>query len=369
MEVEDTTSLRDIVERARAHVRLPRAGARRSRHSTQRPPILKRGIALTPVKFGISLHAHASQPGRRAGACLPGRLGASQPRRHRDGAGALHQGRAGRGRGVRHRRSSACSITATTTDKVPNTSPTAASSGSDLNGMAAQHRGARDQGAAWRPSPPRATTFRGASVDVPRRPRLHRQREHRLRRSCEEGVPGARARCPRPASTRRRRSPGTGRKATGPAVLLFRLWRGLQRRSSIDTLTGEKRVTRVDILHDVGRSLNPAIDIGQIEGGFVQGMGWLTTEELVFDGEGRLLHPCALDLQDPGRVRRAGGFPRRACSTDANREDTIYRSKAVGEPPLMLAHLRVLRARGCGACAGAGRNPCRSTRRRRRKRF
>jgi len=104
----------------------------------------------------------------------------------------------------------------------------------------------------------------------------------------------------------------------------------------IDILTGEMKVQRVDVLHDVGRSLNPAIDIGQIEGGFVQGMGWLTSEELVFDAEGRLLThapstykiPCASDVPADFRVALFDG---------ANREPTIYRSKAVGEPPLMLA--------------------------------
>ena len=105
---------------------------------------------------------------------------------------------------------------------------------------------------------------------------------------------------------------------------------------AIDTMTGEMRVDRVDILHDVGRSLNPAIDMGQIEGGFVQGMGWLTTEELVFDDKGRLrTHapstykiPCASDVPADFRVKlyESGG----------NRADSIYRSKAVGEPPLML---------------------------------
>jgi xanthine dehydrogenase large subunit len=115
---------------------------------------------------------------------------------------------------------------------------------------------------------------------------------------------------------------------------------------TIDTLTGEMRVDRVDILHDVGKSLNPAIDIGQIEGGFVQGMGWLTTEELVWDEKGGCA-PCALDLQDPDRLGRAGRFPRRALfESGGNREETIYRSKAVGEPPLMLALVGVIRRSG-----------------------
>src|SRR5207237_2991549 len=105
----------------------------------------------------------------------------------------------------------------------------------------------------------------------------------------------------------------------------------------LDVTTGEMKVQRVDILHDVGRSLNPAIDIGKIEGGFVQGMGWLTTEELVFDRRGRLLThapstykiPCASDVPADFRVK--------LFTSPGNRENTIYRSKAVGEPPLMLA--------------------------------
>jgi xanthine dehydrogenase large subunit len=106
---------------------------------------------------------------------------------------------------------------------------------------------------------------------------------------------------------------------------------------TVDTLTGEMRVVRVDLLHDVGHSLNPAIDIGQIEGGFVQGMGWLTTEELVFDTRARLLShapstykiPTCSDVPDDFRVA--------LWESRGNREATIHRSKAVGEPPLMLA--------------------------------
>jgi xanthine dehydrogenase large subunit len=104
----------------------------------------------------------------------------------------------------------------------------------------------------------------------------------------------------------------------------------------VDTLTGESKVTRVDILQDVGRSLNPAIDIGQVEGAFVQGMGWLTTEELVWDGQGRLAThapstykiPVASDVPADFRVMLRPG---------ANLKPTIYRSKGIGEPPLMLA--------------------------------
>ena len=104
----------------------------------------------------------------------------------------------------------------------------------------------------------------------------------------------------------------------------------------IDILTGEMNVRRVDILHDVGRSINPAIDIGQIEGGFVQGMGWLTTEELVFDEQGRLLTHAPSTYKIPVASDVPADF-RVALFDGCNREETIYRSKAVGEPPLMLA--------------------------------
>jgi xanthine dehydrogenase large subunit len=105
---------------------------------------------------------------------------------------------------------------------------------------------------------------------------------------------------------------------------------------AIDTLTGEHRVLAVDILHDVGRSLNPAIDLGQIEGGFIQGMGWLTTEELVYDDRGRLLTHAPSTYKIP----TANDRPKRldiALWDGANAEATIHRSKAVGEPPFMLA--------------------------------
>ena len=107
---------------------------------------------------------------------------------------------------------------------------------------------------------------------------------------------------------------------------------------AVDTLTGEYRVERVDILHDCGNSLNPAIDIGQIEGGFIQGMGWLTTEELWWDADGPAAHARAQHLQDPGLRRPpARSSTSRLLDEAQNREDTIHRSKAVGEPPLMLA--------------------------------
>ncbi|MEM8547055.1 MAG: molybdopterin cofactor-binding domain-containing protein, partial [Pseudomonadota bacterium] len=126
----------------------------------------------------------------------------------------------------------------------------------------------------------------------------------------------------------------------------------------IDTLTGELRVTRVDIVHDCGDSLNPAIDLGQIEGGFIQGMGWLTTEHLWWDDHGSLrTHapatykiPACSDVPQAFNVAMLSGMP--------NREETIHRSKAVGEPPLMLA-ISVFQAikDAVSACAPAGGPP------------
>ena len=105
----------------------------------------------------------------------------------------------------------------------------------------------------------------------------------------------------------------------------------------VDTLTGENKVTRVDILHDVGRSLNPAVDLGQIEGGFIQGMGWLTTEELVFVAKGRLTTHAPSTYKIPTAGDRPDAFNMAIWKGGENRENTVHRSKAVGEPPLMLA--------------------------------
>ena len=105
---------------------------------------------------------------------------------------------------------------------------------------------------------------------------------------------------------------------------------------AIDTLTGESKVLKVDILHDVGRSINPAIDVGQIEGGFVQGMGWLTTEQLVWNDKGYL----STHAPSTYKIPTAGDVPQHLkvdLWPEPNREDNVFGSKAVGEPPFMLA--------------------------------
>jgi xanthine dehydrogenase large subunit len=125
----------------------------------------------------------------------------------------------------------------------------------------------------------------------------------------------------------------------------------------VDTLTGEYRIERVDILHDVGSSLNPALDLGQIEGGFVQGTGWLTTEELWWDDKGVLRTHAPSTYKIPACGDRPRIFNVDLVKDSPNREETIYRSKAVGEPPLMLA-ISVLHALSDAIASVAGHRLC-----------
>jgi xanthine dehydrogenase large subunit len=209
-------------------------------------------------------------------------------------------------------------VSATRTDKVPNTSATAASSGSDLNGMAAQR--------AAETIRERLATFAAGQEG---------SEDWSFGELCRRAHL---ARIPLLA---------TGFYATpnihydrathrGRPFLYFAYGAALSE-VVIDTLTGEHRVIAVDILHDVGRSLNPAIDLGQIEGGFIQGMGWLTTEELVFDERGRLLTHAPSTYKIPTANDRPARMEIAIWERGRNAEPTIHRSKAVGEPPLMLA--------------------------------
>ena len=250
---------------------MPR-GARRSPRSTRSHRILKKGLALTPVKFGISFTTtHLNQ----AGALVLV---------YADGSIHLNHGGTEMGQGLMIKVAQVVAdvfavpidsvkISATRTDKVPNTSATAASSGADLNGMAAKNAAETIQ---RRASTHFAATAAGARRELDASP-------------SSAAAPISRAsRSPRPASTPRPKIHYDRASHRGRPFLYFAYGAALSE-VVIDTLTGEHRVVAVDILHDVGRSLNPAIDLGQIEGGFIQGMGWLTTEELVFDERGRLL--------------------------------------------------------------------------------
>ena len=245
-------------------------------------------------------------------------------------------------------------ITATTTGKVPNTSATAASSGSDLNGMAAQ--------AAARTIKQRLIGFAAEHWDVPReqieflpgRIRVGNQDvafSELVRLAHMERVSLSSTGFYKTPKIHWDRASGRGRP------FYYFAYGAACSEVAVDMLTGEYRVERVDILHDVGDSLNPAIDMGQIEGGFVQGMGWLTTEELWWDGEGRLGTHAPSTYKIPACGDRPRSFKVEILQGARNREDTIFRSKAVGEPPLMLG-ISVLHALSDAIASVAGHRVC-----------
>ena len=296
--------------------------------------VLKRGLALTPVKFGISFTATAFN---QAGALV---------HVYRDGSIHLNHGGTEMGQGLYIKVAQVVAeefqvpldrvaITATTTGKVPNTSATAASSGSDLNGMAAR--------AAARTIKQRLIAFAAehwqtAPEDIEFAP-LGRVRIGARDIAFAELVSAAYMGRVSLSSTGFYKTPKIHwDRASGRGRPFYYFAYGAAASEvTVDTLTGEYRVTRVDILHDVGASLNPAIDIGQIEGGFIQGMGWLTTEELCWDDAGRFISHAPSTYKIPTCGDRPRQFNVAMLENTANREDTIYGSKAVGEPPLMLA--------------------------------
>ncbi len=293
-------------------------------------PVLKKGIALTPVKFGISFTlTHLNQAGALVHV-------------YQDGSIALNHGGTEMGQGLFQKVAQVAAqmmgvsmesvrITATDTSKVPNTSATAASSGSDLNGMAVRAACAQIR---RRMAVHLAELFEDAPEHVVFDDGLVTVGGHELSfaeaaKLCYEGRVSL-------SSTGFYKTPEiTWDRMKGQGRPFYYFAYGVSCSEVVlDTLTGENRILRTDILHDCGASLNPAIDLGQIEGGFVQGAGWLTTEELVWDAQGRLrTHapstykiPACSDRPDISNVAL---FHRR------NPEDTIYRSKAVGEPPFM----------------------------------
>ena len=293
---------------------------------------LKRGIAFSPVKFGISFTlTHLNQAGALVHV-------------YQDGSIHLNHGGTEMGQGLFQKVAQvaasrfgvsidAVKITATDTDKVPNTSATAASSGSDLNGMAVaaacdtiRDRIAEAVAKAWGVSAS-DVQFKDGNVTAPSSQSV----------TFAEAAQIAYVNRVSLSSTGFYKTPdlawdrikGEGRPffyfAHGAAITEV----------VIDTLTGENRILRTDILHDAGASLNPAIDIGQIEGGYVQGAGWLTTEELVWDGKGNLRTHAPSTYKIPAASDRPQVF-NVALWDEPNPEQTIYKSKAVGEPPFML---------------------------------
>ena len=294
--------------------------------------VLKRGLSLTPVKFGISFTAnHLNQAGALVHV-------------YTDGSVHLNHGGTEMGQGLNIKVAQVVAhefqvpletvkISATRTAKVPNTSATAASSGSDLNGMAAQAaaRTIKDRLIAFAAREfgcqPAAVTF---GPDGVRAGDTTLTFTELVRRAYFDRVSLSATGYYRTPEIHYDRANHHGRP------FYYYAYGAACSEVVIDTLTGENKVTRVDILHDCGRSLNPAVDAGQVEGGFIQGMGWLTTEELVFDAKGALRTHAPSTYKIPTAGDRPDAF-NLAFWAGENREATIHRSKAVGEPPLMLA--------------------------------
>ena len=310
--------------------------------------VLKKGIALTPVKFGISFTATWYN---QAGALV---------HVYKDGSIHLSHGGTEMGQGLYIKVAQVVAdafgvnldtvkIMATSTGKVPNTSATAASSGSDLNGMA-----------AW-----------DACEQIKARMLAHAARLHDADEADCHWVTGGLnvgrkhvpfAELAASAYMNRVQLSAAGfyktpkihwDRATGRGHPFYYFAYGASvSEVTIDTLTGEYTVDRVDILHDVGKSLNPAVDLGQIEGGFIQGMGWLTTEELVWDDKGQLRTHAPSTYKIPLASDVPPVFNVRIAEWSVNREPTIGRSKAVGEPPFMLA-ISVVEALGMAVASVA----------------
>ena len=294
--------------------------------------VLKRGLAITPVKFGISFTATLFN---QAGALV---------HVYTDGSVQVNHGGAEMGQGLHTKVAQIVAdelgvpferviVTASDTSKIPNASATAASAGTDLNGRAAQFaaRNIRDNLASYVCGldgvGAGAVEFSGGKVITPKRTR-----------EWDDIVKEAYANRIQLWSDGFYRTPKIHydkTTLTGRPFYYF-AYGAACTEVAIDTLTGESRVLAVDILHDVGRSINPAIDIGQIEGGFVQGMGWLTTEQLVWNKDGLLTTHAPSTYKIPA----TGDIPKHlnvALWHEANREDNVGGSKAVGEPPFMLA--------------------------------
>jgi xanthine dehydrogenase large subunit len=296
--------------------------------------VLKKGIALTPVKFGISFTATWHN---QAGALI---------HVYRDGSVHLSHGGTEMGQGLHIKVAQVVAdafgiplervkINATNTGKVPNTSATAASSGTDLNGMAAldgcnqiKARMAAHAAKMYEVEPHEvAWEFGGIRAGKQFVP------FDELATSCwMNRVQLSAAGFYMTPKIHWDRGNGTGRP------FYYFAYGAACSEVTIDTLTGEYQVDRADVLEDVGRSLNPAIDIGQVEGGFVQGMGWLTTEELWWDGKGQLRTHAPSTYKIPLASDVPPIFNVSLAEWSVNKEPAIGRSKAVGEPPLVLGY-------------------------------
>lgn len=321
-------------------------------------PVLKRGLALTPLKFGISFNVvHLNQAGALVHV-------------YTDGSVLVNHGGTEMGQGLNTKVAQVVAhelglplarvrASATDTSKVANTSATAASTGSDLNGKAAQDAARRIR---QRLEPLAARLLDCQAQDLVFAGGLVRDGATGGTRSIGFDALVAKAYLERIQlwSDGFYATPGLhwDRATLTGHPFYYYAYGAAVSEVVVDTLTGESRVLRADVLHDVGQSLNPALDIGQVEGAFVQGQGWLTTEELVWHPEnGRLLTHAPSTYKIPTANDMPADF-RVALFDLPNRVDSIHRSKAVGEPPLLLPFSVLLAIKDAvAACGPAGCDP------------
>ena len=294
--------------------------------------VLKRGIALTPVKFGISFTAtHLNQAGALVHV-------------YKDGSVHLNHGGTEMGQGLFIKVAQVVAdelgvgvdrirITASDTSKVPNASATAASSGSDMNGKAAQLAAAKIR---RRLTEFAARHFSANEASIDFHDDAVTVGDKSL--SFAELVQLAWFDRVSLSATGFYKTPKIhyDRETFSGRPFFYFAYGAAVSEVVVDTLTGEYRLLRADIVHDCGDSLNPAVDLGQVEGAFIQGVGWLTSEELCWNESGQLTTHAPSTYKIPTSSDVPQEFNVALLSNSANREDTIYRSKAVGEPPLML---------------------------------
>jgi xanthine dehydrogenase large subunit len=329
-EIEDNI-IAEIVDKLEADSKYQKRRTA-ARNFNARSSVLKRGIAMTPVKFGISFTAtHLNQAGALVHV-------------YRDGTVHLNHGGTEMGQGLYIKVAQVVAdefgigvdrirINAADTSKVPNASATAASSGSDMNGRAAQKAAAKIR--------QRLTEFAARRFNVAES--LVEFHDGTVTAG-EETL--AFADLVELAWFDRVSMSATGfyktpkihydRETFSGRPFLYYAYGAAVSEVIVDTLTGEYRLLRADILHDCGDSLNPAVDLGQVEGGFIQGVGWLTSEELCWNDAGELTTHAPSTYKIPTCSDLPPDFRVTLLQNARNVEDTIYRSKAVGEPPLML---------------------------------
>lgn len=294
---------------------------------------IKKGFALMPLKYSVGFTATFLN---QAGALI---------HIYQDGSIHLNHGGTEMGQGLYQKVAqvvaqefqvdiSEIRITSTVTDKVPNTTATAASSGSDMNGAAAQ--------IAARTIKKRLIGFAAKSFEVEPAQVVFcagrvKAGDHDV--SFKELVHDAYMNLVSLSATGFYSNPdiGVDAKTLKGRPYHYSAYGVAAVEVAIDLLTGESKMLRFDLLHDVGNSLNPAIDLGQLEGGFVQGMGWLTSEELVWSGDGKLQTHAPSTYKIPVCGDCPEDFRMRLVDWNANVENTVFRSKAIGEPPFNLA--------------------------------